>query len=173
MKIIATIIQRWRSRRKERTQRCYKTHLTGEVSKKVGLAKPSDQLKEAEFRLHHASVFHWWRNTACGKARPMMFKFKTSYLKRHGLTHIIRPDRWRAGKISHDAMGELPAWNRKCRVCLLCTTNYKGEHSKKNVGPNVDSWSEFQPLAWLPVLQPFNFPAMVPLWMYPMRLVLR
>jgi malonate-semialdehyde dehydrogenase (acetylating)/methylmalonate-semialdehyde dehydrogenase len=46
----------------------------------------------------------------------------------------------------------------------------KGEHSK-NVGPAIDSWSEFQPLGVVAGITPFNFPAMVPMWMYPMAIV--
>ena len=43
----------------------------------------------------------------------------------------------------------------------------KGEHSK-NVGPAIDSWSEFQALGVAAGITPFNFPVMVPLWMWPM-----
>ncbi len=46
----------------------------------------------------------------------------------------------------------------------------KGEHSK-NVGPNIDSWSEFQPLGVVAGITPFNFPAMVPMWMFPLAIV--
>ncbi|MCV6627123.1 MAG: CoA-acylating methylmalonate-semialdehyde dehydrogenase, partial [Cellvibrionaceae bacterium] len=46
----------------------------------------------------------------------------------------------------------------------------KGEHSK-NVGPAIDSWSEFQPLGVVAGITPFNFPAMVPMWMFPMAIV--
>jgi malonate-semialdehyde dehydrogenase (acetylating)/methylmalonate-semialdehyde dehydrogenase len=45
----------------------------------------------------------------------------------------------------------------------------KGEHSK-NVGPGIDSWSEHQPLGVVAGITPFNFPAMVPMWMYPMAI---
>ena len=45
----------------------------------------------------------------------------------------------------------------------------KGEHSK-NVGPDIDSWSEFQPLGVVTGITPFNFPAMVPMWMFPMAI---
>ena len=45
----------------------------------------------------------------------------------------------------------------------------KGEYSK-NVGPSIDSWSEFQPLGVVAGITPFNFPAMVPMWMYPMAI---
>ncbi|HAU25645.1 MAG TPA: methylmalonate-semialdehyde dehydrogenase (CoA acylating), partial [Gammaproteobacteria bacterium] len=43
----------------------------------------------------------------------------------------------------------------------------KGEFSK-NAGPDIDSWSEFQPLGVVAGITPFNFPAMVPMWMFPM-----
>ena len=46
----------------------------------------------------------------------------------------------------------------------------KGEHSR-NVGPAIDSWSEFQPLGVVAGITPFNFPAMVPLWMWPIAVV--
>ncbi|WP_122289805.1 aldehyde dehydrogenase family protein, partial [Serratia plymuthica] len=45
-----------------------------------------------------------------------------------------------------------------------------GEHSK-DAGPGIDSWSEFQPLGVVAGITPFNFPAMVPLWMWPMAVV--
>ena len=46
----------------------------------------------------------------------------------------------------------------------------KGEFSK-NVGPGIDSWSEFHPLGVVAGITPFNFPVMVPLWMYPLAIV--
>jgi malonate-semialdehyde dehydrogenase (acetylating)/methylmalonate-semialdehyde dehydrogenase len=45
----------------------------------------------------------------------------------------------------------------------------KGEYSK-NVGPAMDSWAEHQPLGVVAGITPFNFPAMVPMWMYPMAI---
>ena len=45
----------------------------------------------------------------------------------------------------------------------------KGEYSR-NVGPGIDSWSDFQPLGVVAGITPFNFPAMVPMWMYPMAI---
>ncbi|MDP3536247.1 MAG: CoA-acylating methylmalonate-semialdehyde dehydrogenase, partial [Halomonas sp.] len=45
----------------------------------------------------------------------------------------------------------------------------KGEYSH-NVGPGIDAWSNFQPLGVVAGITPFNFPAMVPLWMYPMAI---
>ncbi len=49
------------------------------------------------------------------------------------------------------------------RICL------KGEYSR-NVGPEIDSWSDRQPLGVVAGITPFNFPAMVPMWMYPVAI---
>jgi malonate-semialdehyde dehydrogenase (acetylating)/methylmalonate-semialdehyde dehydrogenase len=46
----------------------------------------------------------------------------------------------------------------------------KGEHSR-NAGPGIDCWSEFQPLGVTAGITPFNFPCMVPLWMWPLAVV--
>ncbi|MEN3813472.1 CoA-acylating methylmalonate-semialdehyde dehydrogenase, partial [Chromobacterium piscinae] len=45
----------------------------------------------------------------------------------------------------------------------------KGEYSR-NAGPAIDAWSDFQPLGVVAGITPFNFPAMVPLWMYPLAI---
>ena len=45
----------------------------------------------------------------------------------------------------------------------------KGEFSE-NVGTNVDSWSMRQPLGVVAGITPFNFPAMVPMWMFPLAI---
>ena len=45
----------------------------------------------------------------------------------------------------------------------------KGEYSE-NVGTNVDSWSMRQPLGVVAGITPFNFPAMVPMWMFPIAI---
>ena len=47
----------------------------------------------------------------------------------------------------------------------------KGEFTE-NVGSNVDSWSIRQPLGVCAGITPFNFPAMVPMWMFPMAISL-
>jgi malonate-semialdehyde dehydrogenase (acetylating)/methylmalonate-semialdehyde dehydrogenase len=73
------------------------------------------------------------------------------------------------GKISHDAMGELQRGIENVEYACGVPELLKGEHSK-NVGPNIDAWSEFQPLGVVAGITPFNFPAMVPLWMFPMAI---
>ena len=46
----------------------------------------------------------------------------------------------------------------------------KGEHSKE-IGSSIDCWSEFPPVGIVVGITPFNFPAMIPLWMYPLAIV--
>ncbi|MEX2353535.1 MAG: CoA-acylating methylmalonate-semialdehyde dehydrogenase, partial [Gammaproteobacteria bacterium] len=46
----------------------------------------------------------------------------------------------------------------------------KGEHSKQ-IATDIDSWSEFAPLGVVAGITPFNFPVMVPMWMYPMAII--
>jgi malonate-semialdehyde dehydrogenase (acetylating)/methylmalonate-semialdehyde dehydrogenase len=74
------------------------------------------------------------------------------------------------GKVLHDAMGEFQRGVEVVEYACGAPELLKGEHSK-NVGPAIDSWSEFQPLGVVAGITPFNFPAMVPMWMYPMAIV--
>jgi malonate-semialdehyde dehydrogenase (acetylating)/methylmalonate-semialdehyde dehydrogenase len=74
------------------------------------------------------------------------------------------------GKVLADAMGELQRGIENVEYASYAPELLKGEHSK-NVGPGIDAWSEFQPLGVTAGITPFNFPAMVPLWMWPMAVV--
>ncbi|WP_139313186.1 aldehyde dehydrogenase family protein, partial [Pseudomonas aeruginosa] len=71
------------------------------------------------------------------------------------------------GKVLADAMGELQRGIENVEYASYAPELLKGEHSK-NVGPAIDSWSEFQALGVVAGITPFNFPIMVPLWMWPM-----
>jgi len=71
------------------------------------------------------------------------------------------------GKVLADAMGELQRGIENVEYASYAPELLKGEHSK-NVGPAIDSWSEFQALGVTAGITPFNFPVMVPLWMWPM-----
>jgi malonate-semialdehyde dehydrogenase (acetylating)/methylmalonate-semialdehyde dehydrogenase len=68
-----------------------------------------------------------------------------------------RPTRW----------ASCSAASRTSSTPRTRTELLKGEHSR-NVGPGIDSWSEFQALGVTAGITPFNFPVMVPLWMWPM-----
>jgi malonate-semialdehyde dehydrogenase (acetylating)/methylmalonate-semialdehyde dehydrogenase len=97
-----------------------------------------------------------------------MFRFK-ELLEQHADT-ICRLIGEEHGKISHDAAGELQRGIENVEYACGAPELLKGEHSK-NVGPNIDCWSEFQPLGVVAGITPFNFPAMVPMWMFPLAIV--
>jgi malonate-semialdehyde dehydrogenase (acetylating)/methylmalonate-semialdehyde dehydrogenase len=73
------------------------------------------------------------------------------------------------GKTVEDAMGELKRGIENVEYACGVPELLKGEYSH-NVGPGIDAWSNFQPLGVVASITPFNFPAMVPLWMYPMAI---
>jgi malonate-semialdehyde dehydrogenase (acetylating)/methylmalonate-semialdehyde dehydrogenase len=105
-----------------------------------------------------------WGNTTPMKRARVMFKFK-ELLEKHSdeLARLISLEH---GKVHDDALGEL-ARGIDC-VDFACGIPQllKGEFSR-NVGPSIDSYSDRQPLGVVAGITPFNFPAMVPMWMYP------
>ena len=138
---------------------------TGEAEKLVLLASKAtvnDAIVSAQ------NAFVEWRNTPVSKRARVMFKFK-SLLEEHA-DEIIALIGAEHGKISHDAAGELQRGIENVEFACGAPQLLKGEHSK-NVGPSIDSWSEFQPLGVVAGITPFNFPAMVPLWMFPLAIV--
>ncbi|RTE64511.1 CoA-acylating methylmalonate-semialdehyde dehydrogenase [Amphritea opalescens] len=137
---------------------------TGEVTKQVALASVAT-VEEAIACAQAA--FPAWRDTTPIKRARIMFKFK-QLLEQHA-EHICELIGEEHGKISHDAAGELARGIENIEYACGVPELLKGEHSC-NVGPNIDSWSEFQPLGVVAGITPFNFPAMVPLWMYPMAI---
>jgi malonate-semialdehyde dehydrogenase (acetylating)/methylmalonate-semialdehyde dehydrogenase len=137
---------------------------TGAVDKQVLLASKAT-VEEAIAAAQAA--FPAWRNTPAQKRARIMFRFKE--LLEANAEEICRLIGEEHGKISHDAMGELSRGIENVEYACGAPELLKGEHSK-NVGPAIDSWSEFQPLGVVAGITPFNFPAMVPLWMYPMAI---
>jgi len=137
---------------------------TGEVSKRVALA--SKATVEQAIAVAEAA-FPAWRNTPPIKRARVMFRFKE--LLEQNAERIAQMIGEEHGKISHDALGELQRGIENVEYACGAPELLKGEHSK-NVGPNIDSWSEFHPLGVVAGITPFNFPAMVPLWMFPMAI---
>lgn len=137
---------------------------TGEVSRQVALA--SAQTVDCAIAAAEAA-FPAWRDTPPIKRARVMFRFK-ELLEKNADT-ICQMIGEEHGKISHDAAGELQRGIENVEYACGIAELLKGEHSK-NVGPNIDSWSEFQPLGVVAGITPFNFPVMVPLWMFPMAI---
>ena len=96
-----------------------------------------------------------------------MFKFKELIEKNSDeLTKIIVAEH---GKVYEDAKGSLTRGLEVVEYACGIPQMLKGEFTE-NVGTNVDSWSIRQPLGVCSGITPFNFPAMVPMWMFPMAI---
>jgi malonate-semialdehyde dehydrogenase (acetylating) / methylmalonate-semialdehyde dehydrogenase len=147
-----------------RTQPVYNP-ATGQSSRRVALASRST----VEAALAAAqTAFPEWRNTPALKRARVMFRLKQLLEANAAAICAVITDEH--GKVLSDAMGELQRGIENVEYACGAPELLKGEYSK-NVGPGIDSWSEFQPLGVTAGITPFNFPCMVPLWMWPMAVV--
>ena len=147
-----------------RTQAVYDP-ATGASHRQVALAS-ADTVERAIAAAQQA--FPAWRNTPPLKRARVMSQFKV-LLEQHA-DHIAALITAEHGKTLADAHGELQRGIENVEYASYAPQLLKGEHSR-NVGPGIDSWSEFQALGVTAGITPFNFPAMVPLWMWPMAVV--
>ena len=108
-----------------------------------------------------------WGTTPPLKRIKHMFRFK-ELLDRHA-DEIVRAISREHGKTHDDAAGELARGIDVVDFACGIPHLLKGEYSR-NVGPEIDSWSDRQPLGVVAGITPFNFPAMVPMWMYPVAI---
>jgi len=164
MNLVGHLINGEQSTEASRTQDVYNPS-TGIVSKQVALAS---KLTTEQAIAAAQAAYPAWRDTPPAKRARVMFRFKA--LLEENAEKICALIGEEHGKIVHDAMGELQRGIENVEYACSAPEVLKGEYSK-NVGPSIDSWSDFQPLGVVAGITPFNFPAMVPLWMYPMAIV--
>lgn len=138
---------------------------TGEVINQVDMASGAT-VEQAIATAQNA--FPEWRNTPPAKRAKVMFRFKE--LLEQNADAIAAMIGQEHGKILADAKGELLRGIENVEYACGAPEFLKGEYSR-NAGPDIDCWSEFQALGVVAGITPFNFPAMVPLWMYPMAIV--
>ena len=137
---------------------------TGEQSADVKLATIED-VNAAVANAQKA--FESWSNKPPLQRARVMFKFKELIEKNSDeLTKIIVAEH---GKVYEDARGSLTRGLEVVEYACGIPQMLKGEFTE-NVGSNVDSWSIRQPLGVCAGITPFNFPAMVPMWMFPMAI---
>jgi malonate-semialdehyde dehydrogenase (acetylating)/methylmalonate-semialdehyde dehydrogenase len=137
---------------------------TGEQTAEVKLATNKD-VDEAIISAKKA--FESWSNKPPLQRARIMFKFKELIEKySDDLTKIIVSEH---GKVFDDAKGSLTRGLEVVEFACGIPQMLKGEFTE-NVGSNVDSWSVRQPLGVCAGITPFNFPAMVPMWMFPMAI---
>ena len=138
---------------------------TGAVIAKLPMGGVAD-LETAVKSARHA--FHSWSTTSITKRAQLMFKFKELLeLHRDELVDIVSLEH---GKVIPDAAGSLQRGIEVVEFACGIPHLLKGEFSEQ-VGTGVDCYSMRQPIGVCAGVTPFNFPAMVPMWMFPIAIV--
>ena len=137
---------------------------TGEVSAKVALASTDEMRKAVTVA---ADAFPGWAATPPLQRARVMFRFKALIEAHHDeLGKIITSEH---GKIFEDAKGSVTRGLEVVEFACGIPHLLRGDFTE-NVGRGIDSWSVRQPLGVCAGITPFNFPAMVPMWMFPMAI---
>jgi len=136
----------------------------GRQTKEVALA---DETEIQAAIASAARAFPGWANTSMAKRQAIVFRFRELLNERkHELAEIITSEH---GKVVSDALGEI---QRGLEVVELATGFphlLKGDYSE-NVSTGIDVYSTKQPLGVVGIISPFNFPAMVPMWFFPIAI---
>jgi malonate-semialdehyde dehydrogenase (acetylating)/methylmalonate-semialdehyde dehydrogenase len=137
---------------------------TGQVTGRVALAS------EAEVGAAVAAAqkaFRPWAETSPLKRARMMFRFKE--LVERDLDRLAAAITAEHGKVLSDAKGEVQRGLEVVEYATGIPELLKGEYTEQ-VAAGVDAWTVRQPLGVCAGITPFNFPAMVPMWMFPMAI---
>ena len=136
----------------------------GSPSAEVPLAGSADVDRAVEAA---ARAFPAWSRTPLGSRANVLFRFRE--LIRDRAEDLARTIVQEHGKVLADAKGEVQRGLEVVEFACGIPQLLKGEFSE-NVSTNVDSWSIRQPLGVVAGITPFNFPVMVPMWMYPIAI---
>ncbi|MBU0724952.1 MAG: CoA-acylating methylmalonate-semialdehyde dehydrogenase [Alphaproteobacteria bacterium] len=137
---------------------------TGEVQARVPLASPAEIDKVVATA---QAAFPAWAAAAPLRRARVMFKFKELIEKNMGrLAAAITSEH---GKTLPDAEGELTRGLEVVEFACGIPHLLKGEYTEQ-VGGGIDAWTIRQSLGVVAGITPFNFPAMVPMWMFPVAL---
>ena len=136
----------------------------GTVSKEVALASAADLDQAVAVA---SAAFPAWRDLSVAKRQSVMFRFRELLeAKKSELAAIITAEH---GKVLSDAMGEIQRGQEVVEFACGLGHLMKGEYSE-NASTDVDVYSLKQPLGVVGIISPFNFPAMVPMWFFPVAL---
>jgi len=137
---------------------------TGHQTGDVGLSNAEDvRAAVAAAR----AAFPDWAATPPAKRARLMFRFKTLLDENiHALASIVTAEH---GKTHADAAGEITRGIEVVEYVCGVPELLKGDYSR-NVGPAIDSYTLLQPLGVVAGITPFNFPVMVPMWMFPVAI---
>ncbi|AKH19492.1 CoA-acylating methylmalonate-semialdehyde dehydrogenase [Sedimenticola thiotaurini] len=137
---------------------------SGELRARVPLASPHEVARTVEAA---RAAFDDWRDTPPLQRARVLFRFK-ALLDRHldELAELVSVEH---GKVLSDARGSVIRGIEVVEFACGAPHLLKGDFSE-NVGTQVDSHSMRQPLGVCVGITPFNFPAMVPMWMFPLAI---
>jgi malonate-semialdehyde dehydrogenase (acetylating)/methylmalonate-semialdehyde dehydrogenase len=136
----------------------------GVVTKQVALANESE-INAAIAAAKEA--FATWKDVPQAKRQQVMFKFRELLNDRKGeLAEIITSEH---GKVLSDALGEITRGQEVVEFACGMPHLLKGFYTE-NASTGVDVYSTRQPLGVVGIISPFNFPAMVPMWFFPIAI---
>ena len=137
---------------------------TGEVIGAVAMATAAEVNAAVKVA---AEAFHDWSQTSPLKRARVMFRFKE--LIERDMDRLAAVITREHGKVLSDAKGELMRGLEVVEYACGIPELLKGEYTEQ-IGNDIDAWTMRQPLGVCAGITPFNFPAMVPMWMFPMAL---
>jgi malonate-semialdehyde dehydrogenase (acetylating) / methylmalonate-semialdehyde dehydrogenase len=137
---------------------------TGEVTGRVAFASSADVDATVAAAVEAQRT---WGSSSLAKRSKVLFAFR-ELVERHKkeLAAILTSEH---GKVATDALGEVNRGLEVIEFACGIPQLMKGEFSE-NVSTDVDSYSIRQPVGVVAGITPFNFPAMVPMWMYPIAI---
>ncbi len=136
----------------------------GVEQKRVAFAEASDVDAAVDAA---ARAFPAWRETSIAKRQQIMFRFRELLNARSGeLAAILTSEH---GKVLGDAAGEIARGLEVVELACAASAYTKGEYSE-NVSTGIDVYTVRQPVGVVGIISPFNFPAMVPLWFFPLAI---
>jgi malonate-semialdehyde dehydrogenase (acetylating)/methylmalonate-semialdehyde dehydrogenase len=137
---------------------------TGQVSGQVALATREDA---DHVIASAAAAAAGWRATSLARRTQVMFAFRELLNARKGeLAELITAEH---GKVHSDALGEIARGQEVVEFACGISHLLKGGHSP-SASTGVDVHSVREPLGVVGIISPFNFPAMVPMWFFPVAI---
>ncbi|MCI2956494.1 CoA-acylating methylmalonate-semialdehyde dehydrogenase [Agromyces atrinae] len=150
----------------------------GESSRTAPVYDPARGIVQKEVRLGSVAdvdaavaaaraAFPAWADASLAKRQGVLFNFRELLNARRGeLAEILTAEH---GKVLSDAGGEIARGLEVVEFACGITHLLKGDYSE-NVSTGVDVYTLTQPLGVVGIISPFNFPAMVPLWFFPLAI---
>jgi malonate-semialdehyde dehydrogenase (acetylating)/methylmalonate-semialdehyde dehydrogenase len=138
----------------------------GVVQREVRLASVADVDAAVQAA---AAAFPAWSEASWNKRQAVLFSFREILnARKEELAAILTSEH---GKVTPDALGEIARGIEVVEFACGIPHLAKGEYSE-NVSTGVDVYSVRQALGVVGVISPFNFPAMVPMWFFPIAIAL-